>query len=134
MRKSIYILVGIFFVGVASILLYRQWDSATLVDRCIKSYTGLQNYEVVTKKLSAYDWFAKIKIIDRDGENVLTRYPFHKGFSKGVLSGKLENPYVSDCPTCWYYLEDRGHGPYGYRLYILAADQRELDIYEQFGN
>jgi len=134
MRKAMYILASIVIGVVVFTLLYMQWSHYTFVDRSIRADTGIDRYEIVSKGHSAFDWYANMRIGEGDATRLLDRYPFSQGFSKAVLVRELANPYVSDCSTCWYYLDDKGHGPYDYRLFILSGDKKQLTMYELFGN
>lgn len=134
MKKAIYVIMSILVGLVGLVALYLQWKHYTFIDQSIRSYTGIKTYEVSSKEHSEYDWYAHIRIQEADGENLMHKYPFRESFSKAVLIRKLANPYVNDCPTCWYYLDDKGHGPYDYKLFILSGDKKQLTIYELFGN
>jgi hypothetical protein len=134
MKKAIYALVGILIVAFVATWLYLQWAHSTFVDRSIRAYTGIGAYTVLEKGHSDYDWYASLRISENDGAKLLNKYPFRQGFSKAVLVRKLANPHVSDCPSCWYYLDDKGHGPYDYRLFLLSGDKEQLTVYELFGN
>ncbi|WP_263357977.1 hypothetical protein [Acidicapsa ligni] len=134
MKKALYGILGVLVVAFVATWLYLQWAHATFVDRSIRAYTGIDTYTISGKEHSAYDWYASLRISENDGTKLLQKYPFRQGFSKAVLVRKLANPYVNDCPSCWYYLDDKGRGPYDYRLFILSGDKERLTVYELFGN
>jgi len=113
------------------------WLHDTYVDRSIRAYVVTDDYQILNQAHSEYDWFGTARISQGEGEALLKNHPFHPGFSKGILAGKLDNPYVSDCPACWSYLEDGGdstHHSYQYKLYILSPDKQQLMLYELFGS
>ena len=134
MKKALYALVGVLIIAFVGTWLYLQWAHATFVDRSIKAYTGIDRYTILRKEHSDYDWYASLRISENDGAKLLHKYTFNQGFSKDVLVRKLANPYVNDCPQCWYYLDDKGHGQYDYRLFLLSGDKEQLTVYELFGN
>ena len=106
----------------------------TYVDRTIKSNTHINNYSIIEKVHNNNEWYAKINISPNDGEALLNRYPFKYGYTAKVIAGKVQQDYIKDCSGCSYYVNDKGVGLYGYVLYCLSGNKKQLEIYQAFGD
>jgi len=106
----------------------------TYIDRAIRSYARIYRYKIIQKVHDDYQWYCKVSIDETDGQRLLGLYPFKHGYNTKVLGSKMDNNYVKDCSDCWYYLDDKRHGVYGYVLYSLKGNKKQLEIYEEFGD
>lgn len=113
---------------------YGDWRFRRYPENTLVNYTGIHNLQLLQMVHSDYDWYIKVEVDPLDGQQVLTRYAFRRGFTPAALAGKLAPNYVHACETCWSYLEIKGHGIYGYLLILVSADTRQLEMYEVFGD
>ncbi|HEY8783998.1 MAG TPA: hypothetical protein VIM16_20380 [Mucilaginibacter sp.] len=134
MKRKIKITLGVASIIVIGVIGYLEYLNVTYVDRTIKTYTQINKYTVIQKVHDNHQWYSKIIISKGDGEKLLKLYHFKYGYNVKVIAGKSQNDYVNDCADCWYYLDDKGHGVYGYVLYCLSEDKKQLEIYEEFGD
>jgi hypothetical protein len=133
MKKKILVISAILIICLAVIgYIYINWPFITYVDRTIKSYTYINNYTIIQKVHNNHEWYAKISISQSDGEKLYNRYPFKYGYSTKAIAGKLQQDYIKECGNCWYYINSKGIGYYGYVLYCLSSDKKQLEIYEPF--
>ena len=134
MKRKIKITLGVASIIVIGIIGYLEYLYETYVDRTIKAYTQINNYTVVQKVHDDHQWYSKIIISKEDGEKLLNLYHFKYDYNVQAIRGNFPNDYINDCADCWYYLDDKGHGVYGYVLYCLSENKKQLEIYEQFGD
>jgi hypothetical protein len=134
MKRAAYLIASLVVASVIALMLYWHWLFIKYPEHAVTEYTGITNLQTLQKAHSDYDWYIKANLSPSDGERALKRHPFQPGFHREILQGKLDNPYLTDCHTCWSYFEGRGHGPYGYVLMIVSEDKKQLQMYELFGD
>lgn len=134
MKNTIKITLGVASIIVIGVIGYIEFLNFTYVDRTIKKNTQIKSYVFIQKVHDNHQWYAKITISKDDGENLFKLYHFSYGYNTKVIAGKSQNDYIKDCPNCWYYLDDKGHGVYGYVLYCLSEDKKQLEVYQEFGD
>ncbi|WP_179416109.1 hypothetical protein HDF19_08505 [Mucilaginibacter sp. E4BP6] len=134
MKRNTKITLGIASAIVVGVLGYLEFLNITYVNRTIKAYTLINDYALTQKAHDSHQWYAQMSISESDGERLLHLHHFKQGYNTKVIAGKSQNDYIKDCPNCWYYLDDKGHGIYGYVLYCLSENKKQLEIYEEFGD
>ena len=134
MNKRIKLTLGGILVIVIGVIAYFKFLNVTYIDRTIKSYTNVNDYSIKEKIHNNHEWYAKISISKTDGDSLLKRYPFKQSYTIKAIAGKVQQDYIKECPDCWYYIEDKEAGLYGYILYCLSSDKMQLEIYQAFGD
>lgn len=134
MKRNIKITLGIASILIIGLIGYVEFLTLTYVDRTIKNYTQIRSYTILQKVHDNHQWYAKITISEEAGESLFRLHHFSYSYNAKVIAGKPQNDYIKDCSNCWYYFDDKGHGVYGYVLYCLSEDKKQLQVYEEFGN
>jgi hypothetical protein len=134
MKNKIKLTLGFALIIVVGIIGYLAILNITYVNRTIKKYTLINEYTLIEKVHDNHQWYAKLSISRVDGERLSKLHNFKYGYTAKVIAGKSQNDYIKDCANCWYYLDDKNHGVYGYVLYCLSEDKKQLEIYEEFGD
>lgn len=104
---------GILCALALGLALYSHWVFLTYPEHAVTAYTGITKHQTLKKIHSDHDWYVQVSIPADDGERLLTKYPFHTGFNRGMLQGKIDGGHVADCHDCRSYFEGHGHGIYG---------------------
>lgn len=134
MKKNIRLLVLAVSIIVIGVIAYLKFLNVTYVDRTVRKYTRIKDYSIEEKLHDDHQWYAKMLVNVKDGESLFRLYPFKYGYNTKVIAGKSQNNYIKDCTDCWYYLDDKKQGVYGYTLYCLSGDKKQLEIYQEFGD
>ncbi len=133
-RKTALVFVGFVALLIVTAYLYLNWLDAHVPEHDISAYTSITSYKLLQKQVTRGYWYGIFSISSHDGSTLLQRYPFQQGFSRSRLGGRIYEAPFTDCPSCTYFIDSAGRGPYGYVLYILSADKQRLYLHQEFAD
>ena len=133
MKKILLTAIVIAVASIMGVLLFMQWRYGTFVDRTIREYTGLGDLKPETRVRDNGHWYATARLSKQDQDQLLRKYPFSRGFNRGVLRGKYADNGLVDCANCYYYYDDRNGAAYRYLLILIDPQKGDLSVSEVFG-
>ena len=134
MRKPLYLTVILLLVLGIGAAAYWMYVYALYPEHVVTKFVNSTDHQTVAKRHSSHDWYIRAAIRPDDGEAAMRRYAFREGYSPEMLDGKIDESHIVACQVCWSYVESKGHGPYGYRLVVIGAEKKDLQMYELFGD
>jgi hypothetical protein len=130
-RLVLWSVAAVVLVGVA----YGYYRHVTHVRTYLEERLGLRDFAITQKAYTSHQWYAKVTLSTAEAARLRQRFAFTAHYTREVLdqARKPQNGFIKDCAACYYYLDTRGTGGYGYVLQCLHPDQ-QLEIFSEFGD
>ena len=112
---------------------YNYYMYFTYVERSFVTLTDIKNFENKSSVHKDHYCYIKTLIHEEDKKKILNKFKFElfpinwKGNVVSDFIPKDENDFL-------YFLDDKGHGMYGYVLYFMSKRDNTLIVYQFFGD
>lgn len=132
--KTVFVITMVAVMFCTGLALYWHYLFVFYPEHAVTAFIGTEDHRTICKKHSEFDWYVEVDIPSSRAEALLSQRSFRLGYDPRTPLPKIPSPDIKACTACWSYYEGKGHGVYGYKLAVLSADKKTLQMYENFSD